>query len=118
MLLMKFPTPVDTTSIKGDQQITRKCYTTTPPEGRHDQRSSVANPPKPSDTPEDPRDNLSSLDTPDPEISLTTIHLSEAHPERTLRISTHLTSEMEEQLTTVLRANSEVFAWSYADMPG
>lgn len=74
MLLIKFPTPTGTASIRGDLQIARKCYTTILTRGR--ERSeilSVTNTPKPSDVPEDPRDNLSSLDSPDPEISHTTI---------------------------------------------
>ena len=119
MLLLKFPTPAGTASIRGDQQIARKCYTTILTRGKsRSEILSVTNPPKPSDIPEDPRDNLSSLDSPDPEVSLTTIQLSEEHPERTLRIGAHLSSEMKEELTAFLRVNSEVFAWSYADMPG
>ena len=111
MLLMKFPTPAGTTSIRGDQQIACKCYATILTRGKARlEILSVANPPKPSDAPKDPRDNLSSLDSPDPEVSFTTIHLSEEHPDRTLRIRAHLSEDLKEKLTMFLRVNSEVFA--------
>ncbi|KAK9911092.1 hypothetical protein M0R45_035015 [Rubus argutus] len=67
MLLMQFPTPAGTASIRGNQQIARKCYTTILIRGRaRSEILSVVSPPKPSDMPQDPRDNLSSLDSPDP----------------------------------------------------
>lgn len=91
MRLMKFPTPTGIASIRGDQQIARKCYTTILSRGKAWSKIlSVTNPPKPGDAPEDPRNNISSHNSPNPEISLTTIQLSVEHPERTLCIGAHL----------------------------
>lgn len=59
-----------------------------------------------------------SLDSPDPEISLTTIQLSVKHPERNLYIGAHLSLKMKEELTVFLQENNEVFAWSYANISG
>ncbi|CAL8175328.1 unnamed protein product [Prunus armeniaca] len=46
------------------------------------------------------------------------VTLDENIPDRQVRIGTSLSQELRSDLVAFLRLNSEVFAWSYNDMPG
>ncbi|CAL8168816.1 unnamed protein product [Prunus armeniaca] len=46
------------------------------------------------------------------------VTLDENIPDRQVRIGTSLSQELRSDLVPFLRLNSEVFAWSYNDMPG
>ena len=46
------------------------------------------------------------------------VNLGESHEEKLVKIGTELTLEVRTQLIEFLRQYVDVFAWSYADMPG
>ncbi|XP_034201917.1 uncharacterized protein LOC117616643 [Prunus dulcis] len=120
MLLMKFPTPNGPGAIRGNQFSARTCYATAlkatsfilPNETMTVQ--GLPNGPGPVD---DPRDESPTPHT-QPAEELETITLSDEQPDRQVRIGTRLTANLRTQFIDFLRHHSEVFAWSYEDMPG
>ncbi|XP_034199030.1 uncharacterized protein LOC117614353 [Prunus dulcis] len=66
---------------------------------------------------DDPRDESPTPHT-QPAEELETITLSDEQPDRQVRIGTRLTANLRTQFIDFLRHHSEVFAWSYEDMPG
>ena len=46
------------------------------------------------------------------------VTLSDSRPERTTRVGILASWPVRQALTTVLRDNQDVFAWSHEDMPG
>ncbi|VVA39474.1 PREDICTED: LOW QUALITY PROTEIN, partial [Prunus dulcis] len=53
-----------------------------------------------------------------PEEDVELIPLNLDKPEKSVRIGTRLTANLRTQFIDFLRHHSEVFAWSYEDMPG
>ncbi|XP_021812768.1 uncharacterized protein LOC110755796 [Prunus avium] len=53
-----------------------------------------------------------------PAEDLETVALDESQPDRYVRIGTMLNATLRAEFIQFLRRNSEVFAWSYNDMPG
>ncbi|CAL2247008.1 unnamed protein product [Prunus armeniaca] len=98
MLLLKFPTPHGTGAVRGDQLSARSCYALAvkSTNRQHKGEALVAKPVE--------------------DLELVTLY--EDIPDRQVRISTSLSQELRSDLVTFLRLNSEVFAWSYNDMPG
>ncbi|XP_021817133.1 uncharacterized protein LOC110759389 [Prunus avium] len=70
-----------------------------------------------TDKPDDPRDEAVTPQA-QPIEDLESVTLSEAQSDRQVRISTTLSSALRADFITFLRANTEVFAWSYNDMLG
>ncbi|CAL2260077.1 unnamed protein product [Prunus armeniaca] len=67
--------------------------------------------------PEDPREESATQQAePVEDLELVTLH--EDILDRQVRIGTSLSQELRSDLIAFLRLNSEVFAWSYNDMPG
>ena len=54
----------------------------------------------------------------EPVEELEEVNLDDAQPERTTRIGTLASWPVRQALTTFLKANQDVFAWSHEDMPG
>ncbi|CAL2277612.1 unnamed protein product [Prunus armeniaca] len=69
-----------------------------------------------TERPDDPRDDNVTLQA-QPAEELETISISDTQ-DRQVRIGTSLSPSLRTDFITFLRANSEVFAWSYNDMPG
>ena len=53
-----------------------------------------------------------------PVEELEEVNLDDAQPERTTRIGTLASWPVRQMLTTFLKDNQDVFAWSHEDMPG
>ncbi|BFG35230.1 hypothetical protein CerSpe_215040 [Prunus speciosa] len=116
MLLLKFPTLHGTSTMRGDQLGARSCYasavklTTHVP--RREALSVTTASPLPRVGPEQPKDPREESVTPqaEPVEDLELVCLHDDLPDWQVRIGTFLID--------FLRLNSEVFAWSYNDMPG
>ena len=54
----------------------------------------------------------------EPVEGLEEVLLDDSRPERTTRIGTLASEPVRQALTTFLRKNQDVFAWSHEDMPG
>ncbi|CAL9024099.1 unnamed protein product [Prunus brigantina] len=125
MLLLKFPSQSGIGQVRGDQLSARVCYVSsttkaanhTPREGIPETLA-VAHPSLPNgrggtDPPDDPRDD-SVTPQAQPAEELETISLSDVQ-NRQVRIGTSLGPSLRSEFISFLRANSEVFAWSYDD---
>ncbi|XP_034202236.1 uncharacterized protein LOC117617090 [Prunus dulcis] len=120
MLLMKFPTPNGTGAIRGNQLSARTCYATALKATSFklpDETMTVQGLPNGTGPVDDPRDESPTIHT-HPAEELETITLSDEQPDRQVRIGTRLTANLRTQFIEFLRHHSEVFAWSYEDMPG
>ncbi|CAL8991494.1 unnamed protein product [Prunus brigantina] len=128
MLLLKFPSQLGIGQVRGDQLSAWVCYVSsttkaanqTPRQGIPETLA-VAHPSLPNgrggtDPPDDPRDD-SATPQAQPVEELETISLSDVQ-NRQVRIGTSLGPSLRSEFISFLRANSEVFAWSYDDMPG
>ncbi|XP_020421250.1 uncharacterized protein LOC109949591 [Prunus persica] len=70
-----------------------------------------------TEPPEDPREeSIAPQAEPMEDLELVTLH--DDIPDRQVRIGTSISPELRSDLVALLRLNSEVFAWSYNDMPG
>ncbi|XP_034213039.1 uncharacterized protein LOC117625615 [Prunus dulcis] len=120
MLLMKFPTPNGTGAIRGNQLSARTCYATALKATSFklpNETMTVQGLPNGTGPVDDPRDESPTPHT-QPAEELETITLSDEQPDRQVRIGTRLTANLRTQFIDFLRHHSEVFAWSYEDMPG
>ncbi|XP_034218177.1 uncharacterized protein LOC117629710 [Prunus dulcis] len=120
MLLMKFPTPNGTGAIRGNQLSARTCYATALKATSFklpNETMTVQGLPNGTGPVDDPRDESPPPHT-QPAEELETITLSDEQPDRQVRIGTRLTANLRTQFIDFLRHHSEVFAWSYEDMPG
>ncbi|CAL2237942.1 unnamed protein product [Prunus armeniaca] len=124
MLLLKFPTPHGTGTVRGDQLGARSCYASAVRSTNRQHRGEalvVTQAPAPvqagTERPEDPRKE-SVTPQAEPVEDLELVTLDENIPDRQVRIGTSLSQELRSDLVAFLRLNSEVFAWSYNDMPG
>ncbi|CAL9004489.1 unnamed protein product [Prunus brigantina] len=128
MLLLKFPTQSGISQVRGDQLSARVCYVSstteaanqTPRQGTTETlavtHSNLPNGRGGTDPPDDPRDDTATPQA-QPAEELETISLSDVQ-DRQVRIGTSLSPSLRSEFISFLRANSEVFAWSYDDMPG
>ncbi|KAM1396660.1 hypothetical protein ACFX2I_014330 [Malus domestica] len=132
MLLMKFPTPYGNGCIRGDQLSARPCYNTlvkqqhllVPKEtlSIHDQVIKTSPDEANLDLhggnsqPDDHRDH-SFTQQAQPAEELKNIFISKDNPDRMVKIGTTLSPPIRLVLISFLQENTEVFAWSYEDMP-
>ncbi|CAL8137246.1 unnamed protein product [Prunus armeniaca] len=110
MLLLKFPTPHGTDTVRGDQLGARSCYASAVKSTNRQHRGealAVTQAPAPPragiERPEDPREESAT---------------QQAEPVEDLQLVTSLSQELRSDLIAFLCLNSEVFAWSYNDMSG
>ncbi|KAM1904072.1 hypothetical protein ACFX13_041507 [Malus domestica] len=133
MLLMKFPTPYGNGYIRVYQLSTRSCYNTSVKQQHlsvpnetlsiHDQVIKTS----PNEAnldlhsgnsqPDDSRDNLFTQQS-QPAEELEKVSISKDYPNRMVKIGTILSPPILLALISFLQENTEVFAWSYEDMPG
>ncbi|XP_020421233.1 uncharacterized protein LOC109949580 [Prunus persica] len=124
MLLLKFPTPNGLGTVRGDQLGARSCYASAVKSTNRQPRSEAlavtmapAPPQAGTDPPEDPREeSITQQAEPVEDLELVTLH--DDIPDRQVRIGTSISPELRSDMVAFLRLNSEVFAWSYNDMPG
>ncbi|CAL9012172.1 unnamed protein product [Prunus brigantina] len=106
MLLLKFPTPYGTGTVRGDQLGARSCYASAVKSTNRQHRGEALAVTRGSG-PTSSR-HRAPRKTPG----------RNRHPGPAVRIGTSLSQELRSDLIAFLRLNSEVFAWSYNDMPG
>ena len=99
--MIKFPTEYKMGEVRGDQVVAHKCYIAMLEMDNHLQTMSI----KEQRTVVEPVEGLEE------------ILLNNARPEQTTRIGTLASSPIRQALTTFLRKNQDVFAWSHEDMP-
>ncbi|KAM2216423.1 hypothetical protein ACFXTI_022907 [Malus domestica] len=132
MLLMKFPTPYGNGYIRGDQLSARSCYNTSVKQQHlhvpketlsiHDQVIKTSPDEANLDCHggnsqhDDPRDD-SFTQQAQPTEELEKVSISKAYPDRMVKIGTTLSPPIRLALISFLQENTEVFAWSYEDMP-
>ncbi|KAM1515425.1 hypothetical protein ACFX10_014529 [Malus domestica] len=133
MLLMKFPTPYGNGYIRGDQLSARSCYNTSVKQQHlpvpketfyiHDQVIKTS----PNEANLDLHGGNSQADDPQddsftqqaqPAKELKKVFISKDYPDRMVNIGTTLSPPIRLALIFFLQENTEVFAWSYEDMPG
>ncbi|KAM1580634.1 hypothetical protein ACFX1Z_041919 [Malus domestica] len=130
---MKFPTPYDNGYIRGDRLSARSCYNTsvkqqhlhvpketlsihdqvintTPDEANLDLHNG-------NSQPDDPRDDSFTQQAQLAE-ELEKVSISKDYPNRMVKIGTTLSPPIRLALISFLQENTEVFTWSYKDMPG
>ncbi|CAL8168647.1 unnamed protein product [Prunus armeniaca] len=127
ILLLKFPTHSGVGQVWGDQLSARVCYVSStaesatrtsgqrPPETLAVTHPNMPNGKEGTERTDDPRDDNVTLQA-QPTEELETISISDTQ-DRQVRIGTSLSPSLWIDFITILRANSEVFAWSYNDMP-
>ena len=99
--MIKFPTEYKMGEVRGDQVVAHKCYIAMLEMDNHLQTMSI----KEQWTVVEPVEGLEE------------ILPNNARPEQTTRIGTLASSPIRQALTTFLRKNQDVFAWSHEDMP-
>ncbi|KAM2393054.1 hypothetical protein ACFX1X_036456 [Malus domestica] len=133
MLLMKFPTPYGNGYIRGDQLSARSCYNTSVKQQHlpvpketlfiHDQVIKTSPDEANLDfhggnsQPDDPRDDFFTQQA-QPIEELEKVSISKDYPDRMVKIGTTLSPPIRLSLISFLQENTEVFTWSYEDMPG
>ncbi|CAL8117035.1 unnamed protein product [Prunus armeniaca] len=128
MLLLKFPTHSGVGQVQGDQLSARICYMSStaksatqtsgprPPKTLAVTHPSMPNGKGGTERPDDPRDDNVTPQA-QPAEELETISIFDTQ-DRQVRIGTSLSPSLRTDFLAFLRDNSEVFAWSYNDMPG
>ena len=98
--MIKFPTKYGVGEVRGDQMATRKCYIAMLEMDDHLQTMNI----------EEQRAVA------EPVEGLKEILFDNSRPKQTTRISTLTSPPVRQALTTFLRENQDVFAWSHEDM--
>ena len=101
-LMIKFPTNYGVGELRGNQVAAWECYI--PMIEMEDQQKKMCI-----------REQRVMAE---PVEELEEVNLDDAQPERTTRIGTLASWSVRQALTTVLKANQDVFAWSHEDMLG
>ncbi|KAM1328987.1 hypothetical protein ACFX2F_013196 [Malus domestica] len=133
MLLIKFPIPYGNGYIRGDQLSAQSCYNTSVKQQHlhvpketlsiHDQVIKTSPDEANLDLhggnsqPDDPRDE-SFTQQAQPTEELEKVSISKDYLDRIVKIGTTLLPPIHLELISFLQENTEVFAWSYEDMPG
>ena len=100
--MIKFPTDYGAGELGGDQVATRECYTTMFKMDNQLQTMNI----------EEQRIVA------EPVEKLEEMLLDNSRPDRTTKVGTLASPHVHQALTTFLRENQDVFAWSYEDMSG
>ncbi|XP_015945427.1 uncharacterized protein LOC107470543 [Arachis duranensis] len=117
-LCVKFPVQDNlVATIHGDLHEARQCYNTSlkPIKRNNLVQVNSIQPDQPSLTEIDPRADFE--DRPMPNEDLAKVNLTE-DPAKYTFMGTSISKEEKESLTTFLRQNADLFAWTSADMPG
>ena len=101
-LMIKFPTEYEVGEVRGDQVAMCKCYIAMLEMDDHLQTICIEE----QQTVVEPMEGLED------------VLLDDSRLERITRISTLASPPVRQALTTSLRENQDVFAWSHKDMPG
>ncbi|KAM2808647.1 hypothetical protein FF1_043863 [Malus domestica] len=133
MLLMKFPTLYGNGYIRGDQLSAWSCYNTSikqqhlhvPKETFSIHNQVIKTSPDEANLdlhggnsqPDDPRDDTFTQQA-QPAEELKKVSISKDYPYHMVKIDTTLSPPIRLALISFLQENTEVFAWSYEDMPG
>ena len=105
-MVIKFPTVNGVGTVRGDQRVTRECYTASMKQKTIDNVSIGEL---------DMRDEV--LTRPEPSEELESVTLDD-DPEHLAYIGSKLAGDLKGLLTQFLRQNKDVFAWKQADMGG
>ena len=100
--MIKFPTNYEVRKLRGNQVAARECYITMLEMDDQQQKKCI----KERQTVAEPVEELEE------------IILDDSRPKRTTKVSTLASWPVRQELTTFLRDNQDVFAWSHEDMPG
>ncbi|XP_065619152.1 uncharacterized protein LOC136063143 [Quercus suber] len=101
-LMIKFPTEYGVGELHGNQIAARECYVAMMEMDDHLQTTSI-------------EEHRSATE---PVEKLEEIPLDDSMPNQTTRIGTLASPAIRQTLTTFLKENQDVFAWSHEDMPG
>ncbi|GKV33125.1 hypothetical protein SLEP1_g41667 [Rubroshorea leprosula] len=123
-LCMKFPTPMGTATLRGNQEVARHYYLTLVTRPQKDKDQPAKNPPQEihdnrqvmgveilDNRPED-----ETLAAPGEDVE--EVQIDDRDPTNKTQMGTRLNPENRAELITFLRANKDAFAWTSADMPG
>ena len=100
--MIKFPTNYEVGELRGNQVAARKCYLAMMEMDDHLQAMSIAE----------------HRITTEPVEKLEDVFLGDSNRERTTKIGTFASPAVRKALTTFLKSNRDVFAWSHEDMLG
>ena len=100
-LMIKFPTEYGVGEVRGNQVAARECYIAMLEMDDHQQTMCVEE-----------------QQTVEPVKELEEVTLDDSRPKRTTRMGTLASQLVRHALTTFLKENQDVFAWSHEDMPG
>ena len=100
--MIKFPTEYGIGELRGDQVAARECYIAMLEMEDHQQTMCIG----------EQRTIVEPLE------ELEEVILDESRPGRTTRMGTLANPMVRQDLTSFLRMNQDVFAWSHEDMPG
>ena len=124
-MLVKFPTPFGTGIIRVSPDTLKECHVITAKacyEKREKEQCNVVTLDAAREEPiNDPRSLSDQYSPSEPVDVLTDVRqfaISVAHPERMVNIGVRLSKVVAKELEELLIEKAEVFAWSYADMPG
>ena len=101
-LMIKFPTDYEVGELRGNQVAARKCYVAMMEMDDHFQAMSIEE----------------YQMTTEPVKELEDVFLDDSNHEWTTKIRTFASPAIRQALTTFLRSNQDVFAWSHEDMLG
>ena len=101
-LMIKFPTEYEVGEVRGDQMAAHECYIAILEMNDHQQTMCIKEQRKIAESVEE----------------LEEVTLDDLRPERTTRMDTLASQPIRQALTTFLRENQDLFAWSHEDMPG
>ena len=101
-LMIKFPTDYRVGELRGNQVAARECYVAMMEMDDHFQAMNI----------EEHRMVMKPVE------KLEELHLDHSNLDQTTKIGTFASPTLRQALTTFLRSNRDVFAWSHEDMPG